>query len=241
MAMRFALTLDSNAAVAFEGSCKKHYKASGSFCVSVGCLTIAAWRCHYETIDMAMRGRAHADRGSRSMNGHAGALHDARVPCVPWRLPAHGEHAVERQCTDHLRVHGGEARCVLGAVVGRHPEAQQEDAGAGRLAAADDLAQIVVGLLDGQAAQTVVAAKGDHHHVRMLIEEPAEAREAAGRGVAADAGVDHADGQALLLELLAEERRIGLVLVQPETGREAVAQEDDDGKLLRQLRGWSGR
>jgi hypothetical protein len=33
----------------------------------------------------------------------------------------------------------------------RHPHAQQEDAGARRLRAADDFPQVVIGLLDGQA------------------------------------------------------------------------------------------
>jgi hypothetical protein len=42
--------------------------------------------------------------------------------------------------------------------------------------------------------RTCAAAELHHEDVDHLSEHPAEARETSGRGVAADAGVDHLDG-----------------------------------------------
>ena len=72
----------------------------------------------------------------------------------------------------------------------------------------------------------------------MLAEQPADPGEAAGRGVAADAGVDHPRRHSIPAQVSVEERGIGLVLVEPQTGRQAVAEENDQ---RRGRRGWSGR
>ena len=109
----------------------------------------------------------------------------------------HAAHAFEQegdegdvQLLRDARIDRREAAGVVGAVVGRDLHAEEEDAGAGCAGAAEDLAQVPLGLLERQAAQAVVAAEPHHHQVGMLAEQPAEAGEAAGRGVAAHPGVD---------------------------------------------------
>ena len=63
------------------------------------------------------------------------------------------------------------------------------------LGAFDDGRQIAAHLVDRQAAQAVVGAEPDDQHLHVAIERPVEPAEAARRGVAGDAGVDHLEVQ----------------------------------------------
>jgi hypothetical protein len=129
-------------------------------------------------------------------------------------------------------VHLREAVRVLGAVVRGDLHAEEEDAGSGLLGTADDLPQVVLGLLERQAAEAVVAAEADHDHVRLLREQPVETGEAAGGRVAAHPGVDDPDRMTGLLQPGLDQDRIGLASFETQSRGQAVAQKDDE-RLIR--------
>ena len=75
-------------------------------------------------------------------------------------------------------VHFGKISAVVGTVVGRHVHAQQNNPGAGCLPAADDLAQVGLGVFEVLTAQGVVAAELDDQDVGGLLQHPVDAGEA---------------------------------------------------------------
>ena len=60
--------------------------------------------------------------------------------------------------------------------------------------------------------------------LHVALERPVEPPQPAGGGVAGDAGVDDLELVAVVVDLALQQRRIGLLLEQPEPGRQAVAE-----------------
>jgi hypothetical protein len=149
-------------------------------------------------------------------------------------------HQGDVQLARQARVDGGEAAGVVGAVVGRDLHAHQQHAGAGGAGAAHDLAQVALDLLGRLGAQAVVGAELDDDDGGPLRQDPAQAAQPAGAGVAGHAGVEHTDGRAELLHLLAEERRIGLVEGKSQPGGQAVAEESHQRRRRRRRRDAGG-
>ena len=88
--------------------------------------------------------------------------------------------------------------------------------------------EVFLHLGDRQAAQPVVGAEFHHENLDVrLIERPVHALQAGGGRVARDARVDDLPVEARGVDLLLQQRRIGLGLGQPETRRQAVAEHDD--------------
>ena len=133
--------------------------------------------------------------------------------------------------TDELlgeaREDGGELRRVVGSVVGRHHHPGQQHATAGIARARDDATQIALGLLERQPAQAVVGPERHHHHGGMLRQQPLEAAQATGAGVAAHAGVEQPHRVTGGGELPRDQSRVRLVFVHAQAGGQAVAEEND--------------
>ena len=92
----------------------------------------------------------------------------------------------------------------------------------------DDRRQVLLHLGDRQAAQAVVGAERDDEDAHVALERPVEPAQAAGRRIAGDAGIDHLERVALLVELVLQERRDRTRLsseAQPDG--QAVAERDD--------------
>ena len=127
-----------------------------------------------------------------------------------------------------LRVHGRERARVRRPVVRRNLHAGEQHARAVRLAELDHLREIRAQRRDRLAAQAVVAAELDHdERRRMRLEQPRQARETAGRGVARDAGIHDFISVRFGLEATAQHRDPRLLGGQPVTAAQRVANHDD--------------
>lgn len=113
-------------------------------------------------------------------------------------------------------------------VVG-HLHAGDEDGDFGVFGAGfgDDAEQVFLGFLGGNAAEAVVAAEGDDEDVGSFSHGPGDAAEAAGGGVAADAGVGDGVGEFGGVDFFLEEGRVGFARIEAVTGGDAVAEDDD--------------
>ncbi len=107
------------------------------------------------------------------------------------------------------RVHGIEAADVVWAVVGGKGDAGQRDAGATVLELGDDAGEVRLSLLDGEAAQAVVAAELDDDDLGVLGQNELDAVQAVLGGVAADAGVEDVVGVALGVQKALQVSRVG--------------------------------
>ena len=85
----------------------------------------------------------------------------------------------------------------------------------------------------GQAAQSVVGAELDHDVARLVGQQPIEAGEAAGRGVAADAGVDHLAVVAIGGEAALQLGREGVLEGDAEARGQRITQHRDPTGLRR--------
>ena len=82
--------------------------------------------------------------------------------------------------------------------------------------------------LHGLAAQAVVAAELDHHEGRVMrFEQPRQAREPAGGGVARDTGVDHGITVPFALQAFLELRNPRLLGGHPVAAAQRIAYHDD--------------
>ena len=135
------------------------------------------------------------------------------------------------------RIHGGEGPGVFLAVVGRHLHAGEDDfrGGMARMDAVDDALEIGLGHGRIDAAQAVGRAQREHEQVDGLAQDPLAAAQAAGRRLAAEAGVDDAPGQFRRGDFFLDERGVGLArgVIEPVAGRQAVAEEDDGVRFVR--------
>ncbi len=94
-------------------------------------------------------------------------------------------------------VHGVEFFDVVGAVVGGEGDAGEDNLGAGFLELVDHGGEVGLGLFDGEAAETVVAAELDDDDGGVVGYDAGEAVEAVFGGVAGDAVVEDVVGVVL--------------------------------------------
>ena len=124
-------------------------------------------------------------------------------------------------------VHGVEFFDVVGAVAGGEGDAGEDDFGAAGLELREDAGEVGLGLLDGQAAEAVVAAELDDYDFGVAVDDELDAAEAVLGGVAGDAGVDDVVVVAVGVEEALEVVGVGLAEVGAEAGGEGVAETDD--------------
>ena len=125
------------------------------------------------------------------------------------------------------KIKPGKCRCIVGAVVGGDIHPEEDDLGAGLATSAEDFTEVVLGVLQGLAAERVVAAEFDHEDVCWLLEDPVDPGETTGRGVAADSGIDDGDIETLGPKERFSDRGEGLGFGETETCGQAVAEDDD--------------
>ncbi len=126
-------------------------------------------------------------------------------------------------------VHGVESFDVVGAVVGWQRDAGENDLGAACLELRDDAGEVGLGLFDGQAAETIVAAELDDDDLRVAGDHAGDAVEAVLGGVAGDAVVDDVIAKALGVEVALKVVGVGLAVVGAVACGEGVAEADDEG------------
>jgi len=120
-------------------------------------------------------------------------------------------------------IHFCKRRCVGRSVICWNVHTQEEDACSSLSAAPDDLPEIRFGVLERLAAPGGVTTELDDQHIDLLTQDPVEACEATGRGVAADTSVDGIDDNARFAEELFGHGGKGVGLGQPLPRAEAVA------------------
>ncbi len=124
----------------------------------------------------------------------------------------------------HLGEGVGKARAVIGPVIGRHLHAQQQHLGASALAGLNHGLQVTARHLQRQATQGIVATEFNHHHGGLVLgEQHRQPGAPARRGVAADAGIDHAPGGPLFLQFLTQQRHPARASRQAILGTERIA------------------
>ena len=124
-----------------------------------------------------------------------------------------------------------EALHVRGAVVGRHAHADHQYARTLLLRRGGHRLEILPHRVDAAAAQPIVATEfDDGDGGTMLRQQRVEAGATAGRGVTADAGVDHGVRIVFGSEPLLQERRPTGAGWQAVARRNAVAKNQDDGR-----------
>ena len=149
-----------------------------------------------------------------------------------WRIGHTGQQ--ERHQTDLVRARyffkqAGKAVGIVGAVIGWHLHAHQQHAGTGFFGRQRHLMQVVFTHGQRQAAQSVVAAQLDDDVAwPVLRQQRAQARAAAGGGVAADAGVDHPCVQAFRTEFLFQQGNPAGAPAQAILGTQRVTQNQND-------------
>jgi len=125
------------------------------------------------------------------------------------------------------KIKPGKRRCIVRAVIGGDIHPEEDDLGAGLATAAEDLAEVFLGVLQGLAAERVVTAEFDHEDVCRLLEDPVDPGETTGRGVSADPGIDDGDIETLGPKEGFSDRGEGLGFGETETRGQAVAENDD--------------
>lgn len=131
-------------------------------------------------------------------------------------------------------VDGVEAVDVVLAVVGWEGDADEEDFDVGGLEGGEDGIEVAAGEVEGQAAQSVVAAELDEDDVRMLGEDGLDAGYRVFAGGSAYAGVDDVVVVAMGVEQVLQCGWVGLGDVQAVAGGDAVAEADEG------FGGWGG-
>lgn len=94
---------------------------------------------------------------------------------------------------------------VVGTVVGGEGDSGEGDLDAGLLKRGDDLVEVGAGVFDAEAAEAVVATELDDGDGGVKGENFGEAGDAVLGGVAGDAEIDDAVGEAVLVEIGLEE------------------------------------
>ncbi len=129
-------------------------------------------------------------------------------------------------------VNGDELGDVVLAVVGREGDAGEGDLDTGVLELLDHLREVGLGLLEGEAAESVVAAELYDDDTAGMAgearEDAVDALEAVLGGVAADAGVDDAIHEALVVEQELELVGVGVAGLSAVAGGEGVAEAEDE-------------
>ena len=126
-------------------------------------------------------------------------------------------------------VHGVELFDVVGAVAGGKGDASEGDGDVAGLELSEDGGEVGLGLLDGEAAEAVVAAEFHDDDLGVAGDYAGDAVEAVLGGVAADAGVDYVVVVAFGVEEALEVVGVGLAEVGAIAGGEGVAETDEEG------------
>jgi hypothetical protein len=117
---------------------------------------------------------------------------------------------------------------VVAAVVRRKGDAGDENFDLRVLQGRDDGVEIVPRLLDGQSAQSVVAAEFDDDDIGMERDDRREVGDRIFRGCAAGAAVQNFIAITVLVELLLKKVGIGLPVRYTVTGRDTVAKTNQN-------------
>ncbi len=126
---------------------------------------------------------------------------------------------------------------VAFAIVRRKPHTDQQDPRMAGLSFRDHRADVMFHLIEREAAQAVVTAEfDDDYRGLMLGEQPGQAGEAAGRGVATDAGVDDPVIVVFPLEPFSELRNPAGLYVHAVSRAQTVT---DDEQCARRGRQWN--
>ena len=105
----------------------------------------------------------------------------------------------------------------------------------------DHCGEVCTGGLDVEAAQTVVAAKLQDDHGGVEGGDVGDAVDAILGGVAGNAFVDDAVGEAVAIEIVLEEVGVAGAFVGAEAGGEGVTETDDEGTWVDGRGGCEGR
>jgi len=119
---------------------------------------------------------------------------------------------------------------IVGAVVGRQSDTGQQNLDVRSFESGEDLAQVAAGLIEGQAAEAVVAAELDDDDIGVQAQEGWQAGDSVFRGGSAGAAVDDFVVVTLGVELTLEGVREGLAIFETVTGGNAVAVTDQDAR-----------
>ena len=134
-----------------------------------------------------------------------------------------GHLVLLRQC----RIDRVEFRDVIGAITWRQRDACQSDLRMRCLQLVDHAGEVCFGLLQRKPAQAIVAAKLQHHHVRVQGDHASDAVEAVFGRVAADAFVHDTVRIVVTGQNFLEVLRIGLARIDPIAGCDTVAKAHD--------------
>jgi hypothetical protein len=126
-------------------------------------------------------------------------------------------------------------RCRVGSpVIGRYFHAEQQNPGTRLLRTADDGVQVASNVGNRQSTQPVIAAEfDDHHRGPVRGEGPRQAGERAAGGFAAGTGIDDAVTVPFGAQPSLQQGHPALLHANPICRAEAVAQDQDRGRLGR--------
>lgn len=127
----------------------------------------------------------------------------------------------------------------LAHVVG-HLHAGDEDFNIGIFGAGflDDAEEVLSGFPGRNPAESVVSAEGDDEDVGSFGHGPGDAAEAAGGGVAADAGIGDGVGKFGGFDFGLKEGGVGFLGIEPVSGGDAVAENDNPFGRIVCIRGF---
>jgi hypothetical protein len=125
---------------------------------------------------------------------------------------------------------------VVRSVVRRKCDAPQHHLYARVLERGNYAVQIPAGTCDGQAAKTIVAAKGDDDENGLESKHIIKPVQAVFGCVAADAGIDDVIVKSFGVEILLQKIRVAIACIGSVAGREAVAECDDDRAVIMRSR-----
>lgn len=125
---------------------------------------------------------------------------------------------------------------VIRAVVGRQSDAAQNDFGVGLLQRLNHGRQIFARIGDRDAAQAIIAAKGDDDDGRMQSKNRRQAIDAVLGGVTADARIDDAILKSKCVEIFLQRIGVALAGIGAETSGETITKGDDDRASVRCVR-----
>jgi hypothetical protein len=134
---------------------------------------------------------------------------------------------LSQRCVDFI-----ELADVVRAVVRRQRDAAEHDLCSRVPQGGDNLIEILACAVDGQAAETIVAAEGDDDEGRLQGEHIVQPFDAVLRRVAADAGIHHAVVKAFGVEILLEKVGITVAGIGAVACSQAVAKGNDDRAIV---------
>jgi hypothetical protein len=146
-----------------------------------------------------------------------------------------GHSIQQKRYPGHLLLPGqvgvqvGKAVSIAGPIVGRKPDAEQQNPGSGGPGQGNHVRKVVVNRLQRQAAQAVIGAQLQQYDGGVVHgEQVGQSFQAATAGLAADAGVDDLVLVPLVMKPLLQQRYPALLGLQPVRRTQAVTEAEDD-------------